>query len=346
MSTCQLLKDEISEKPEGVFMPHYYKYLGYRKDYSLPRTAARAEAVEALFTLPEAYIYKNDLIAGSIRPLFLQKTEAETEHAASVCNSFGDRDFSHNADHYSPDYAAFLQGGIPALLKQIDDSLAWHADTERRANLTAMKKSAEALRQRVLLHAEKARELIGTPGYDDTRLNAIARNCSRIADFAPETFEEALQLVWLTHICFLYEGRYAMALGRMDQYLYTFYKKDKKAGRLTDAAATELLENVFMKIYERRAFLDSDDVVNICIGGTARNGACRVNELSYCILHAVKNVRIPGPNLSARIGEDTPDCFLDECLQVIGTGLGYPALMNDKVNLAALSAYGYEPDDV
>lgn len=346
MSTCQLLKDEISEKPEGVFMPYYYKYLGYRKDYLLPRTAARAEAVEALFTLPEAYIYKNDLIAGSIRPLFLQKTEAETEHAASVCNSFGDRDFSHNADHYSPDYAAFLQGGIPALLKQIDGSLARHADTERRANLTAMKKSAEALRQRVLLHAEKARELIGTPGYDDTRLNAIARNCSRIADFAPETFEEALQLVWLTHICFLFEGRYAMALGRMDQYLYTFYKKDKKAGRLTDDAATELLENVFMKIYERRAFLDSDDVVNICIGGTARNGACRVNELSYCILHAVKNVRIPGPNLSARIGENTPDCFLDECLQVIGTGLGYPALMNDKVNLAALSAYGYEPDDV
>ena len=37
--------------------------------------------------------------------------------------------------------------------------------------------------------------------------------------------------------------------------------------------------------------------------------------------------------VTARLHEGMPDEFLDECLQVIGTGLGYPALMNDRVNI-------------
>ena len=57
-------------------------------------------------------------------------------------------------------------------------------------------------------------------------------------------------------------------------------------------------------------------------------------------------VRCPGPNLSARITPNTPDDFLDECLGVIGTGLGYPALMNDEVNIAALKRCGYKDEDV
>jgi formate C-acetyltransferase len=93
-------------------------------------------------------------------------------------------------------------------------------------------------------------------------------------------------------------------------------------------------------------FRNHDDVVNICIGGTGEDYKCAVNDLSYCVLFAVKNLNVPGPNLSARITPDTPDEFLDECLKSIGTGLGYPALMNDTVNLAALRKYGYAEKDV
>ena len=141
------------------------------------------------------------------------------------------------------------------------------------------------------------------------------------------------------HTAFLLEDRYAMALGGMDQYLYPFYENDIRNGIITKEEATELLKNVFIKI-------DSNDVVNICIGGTDKNGRCRINELSYCILDAVKSCNIPGPNLSAKITADTPDEFLDECFKVIGTGLGYPAIMNDDVNIAALKKYGYEAADI
>ncbi|MBQ3508088.1 MAG: hypothetical protein IJA91_06015, partial [Clostridia bacterium] len=117
-----------------------------------------------------------------------------------------------------------------------------------------------------------------------------------------------------------------------------FYKADVDAGRLTDGQATEYLENIFIRL--------QDDVVNICIGGRHLNGDCAINELSRCILHAVNNCHVPGPNLSLRYTDNTPDDFFDECLQVLGTGLGYPALMNNDVNIAALKRYGYADEDV
>ena len=134
------------------------------------------------------------------------------------------------------------------------------------------------------------------------------------------------------------ESRGAMALGRLDQYLYPFYKADIERGAITDDRVIELLENVFVKL--------QNDIINICIGGQNKNGECEVNPLSLCILKAVRNCNVPGPNLSLRYTLNTPDEFLDECLKVIGTGLGYPALMNDDVNIAALKKYGYEDDDL
>ena len=208
-----------------------------------------------------------------------------------------------------------------------------------------MQKTLEGFKNLLLSYAAEAETLQGCEGYFCDRLKRIAGNCRKLAYDAPETFEEALQLVWMCHIGFLMEGRAAMALGRMDQYLFPFYERDIKRGALTRGQAVELLENVFMKIYESRAYKDGDDVVNICIGGTDLAGKCEVNELSYCILEAVKNCNVPGPNLSARVSSQTPDEFLDACLRVIGTGLGYPALMNDEVNIAALRIYGYEEAD-
>ncbi|MBQ2881571.1 MAG: DUF3029 family protein, partial [Clostridia bacterium] len=168
--------------------------------------------------------------------------------------------------------------------------------------------------------------------------HSASDNCRAVLNGPPKSFSEALQLVWFCHTAFSMEERYAMALGRIDQYLYPFYKADTEQGILTDEAVIELLENVFIKL--------QDDTVNICIGGQNTLGECEVNPLSYCVLRAVRSCNVPGPNLSLRYTLNTPDDFLDECLETIGTGLGYPAIMNDDVNIAALKKYGYDEADV
>ncbi len=347
MTITALLKQELAQKPTGVFAPYYYRYLGYRQDYTAPKTAARANGVYALFSQTTPHIYQNDWIAGSQRSLLSDKDAAELTYAETVVKSYGERSFIENSDHYSPDYRRVVTAGLPGLAAEIDRSCAAHAnDRDALDYLAAMRRCLDGLEQLIRNHYLAALALHHAPGYDREKLDFIAENCLALLNGAPKTFAQGLQLVWLCHQSFAYEGRYAMALGRIDQYLYPLYEADVQAGRLTEAFATELLENIFIKIYERRVLLDADDVVNICIGGTSPDGSCDVNPLSYCVLTAVKNCNVPGPNLSARIGTATPDNFLDECLKVIGTGLGYPALMNDAVNIPALLRYGYAEKDV
>ena len=347
MTLTKALLNEMQPHPKGRLAPHYFKAQGYRASKGTTPYAVIADGIAALFTLPGAWIYRNDLIVGSIRPVLYEMTAEEERTAKLTCTPYPERGFSQNSDHYTPNYEHVLEIGIEGLLREIDTSLALHADdTDAQDFLHSMRTTLSALQKKLLAYATLAHTLMGTQGYDDARLSDIANNCTAISTAPPKSFAEGLQLVWMLHSSFVCEGRYAMALGRMDQYLYPLYQADLCDGRMTHADAVELLENTFAKICERRAYMNGDDVVNICIGGVDANGACAVNELSLCILEAVRNLNRPGPNLSARITPDTPDDFLDACLQVIGTGLGYPALMNDEINMAALRRYGYDEADV
>ncbi len=342
-----LLKEEIRTPAKGMHAAHYFRAIGYRAAEGRPLDIRRAAGVASLLAESPAHIYRNDLIVGSMRSLFAEITEAESQAAAEACAPYPQRWFGTNSDHYSADYVTPLRIGIPGLIAKIDASIADHADEPDRVTyLEGMRMTLEALKTRLTKHADLAATLHGTEGYDDAVLASIEANCRALTTRPPETFHEALQLVWMIHSSFNFEGRYAMALGRIDQYLHPFYLHDLAAGTITEEDATALFGNIFVKICEWRALFGGDDVVNIAIGGSDRYGNCMVNRLSYCALWAVRNVNQPGPNLSARLCATVPDEFLDECLKVIGTGLGYPALMNDAVNIPALLRYGYDETDV
>lgn len=337
MKLFELLNAEQKEPVTGNFAPYYFRYLGYEQSFAAKPAEVRASGVYSLFTRTEPVILKNELIAGNTRLLFTDADELSLQYARRITDSFKSRNFWTNSDHFAPDFAHVLAVGIPGLLAEIDESLAKHRDDDKGVTLKAMEQTLRGFSRMIENYAAAAGSCKGKDGYDDARLDFIIKNCRAIIERAPESFAEALQLVWLCHSAFLMEGRYAMALGRMDQYLYSFYKTDVENGTSTDAEIIELLENVFIRL--------QGDVVNICIGGMNADGECQVNGLSRCILRAVGNCNVPGPNLSLRLTENTPEDFLDDCLKVIGTGLGYPALMNDHVNIPALESCGYSHED-
>ncbi len=335
----EMRREYLNASKEGTYAPYLYRYKGFIKDLCAPMTTLRANGIAALFSEPTPRIFENDLIAGNKYCLCSDERECVLNHAKDIVNKVGCRSFGTNSDHFAPDYRHVMSVGIPGLLSEVEASLKAHAGEEKNCEtLRGMRMTLEGFRHMILNYADRAREMMAAGREDVERLRFIADNCSAIARRAPESFVEALQLMWFCHTAFVMEGRYAMALSRMDQYLYPFYEKDIASGAITRERVIELLENVFMKI-------DLNDVVNICVGGTSPDGKCEVNALSYCIVEAVKNCNIPGPNLSARIHPDTPDDFLLECLKSIGTGLGYPALMNDTVNIPALERFGYEHAD-
>jgi formate C-acetyltransferase len=353
MSCLQLLKEEMERIPEKkTIISPYLLYLGFSEHLDDPVPVSRAYAIESLFTRHEKYIYQNDRIAGSFRGRLSDDPSisgAMLDRAKDLLHSYGFNHFLTNADHFGPDYETFLADGVGGTLAKIHRSLLVHKgdpDAEKKLNfLTAAEITMRAFGTMIRQYGEAA-DTMGAGSTDAQKENFLemARICKKLSSEKPDTFREALQLIWLVHTAFVYEGRYAMALGRLDQYLYPFYQKDTESGILTRSQALELMECTLYKIGEFRYF-GMDDVVNIAIAGRKPNGEGGINELSYIILEAVKNCNIPGPNLSARLYDGIPDDFVDQCLQVIGTGLGYPALMNDEVNIPALHRHGYTIED-
>ena len=340
--TLKKLKEEMKEKPQGEFMRKWLMARGYQR-YLLEgftdgeNVTARAYAFEELMRGTRAHVYDNDLIVGSVRGIHGQPTDEERELGGylELVDQFSGRNFWTNSDHFAPNYRHFLSRGIGGVLEDIEQSKKEHPDRDSTVFLCAAERCMKAFAEHICAYAAEA----------ERKGNSFAaENCRAVAYGKPKSFAQALQLCWFVHTAFWIEGRYAMALGRMDQYLYPFYEADRAEGKIDRAGATELLANALYKIGEA-AYYGDDNVVNIAIGGVNRDGSNAENELTFAVLDAVRACNIPGPNLSARIHSGISDEFLDEALKLIGTGLGYPALMNDEVNIPALARHGYAIED-
>ena len=63
----------------------------------------------------------------------------------------------------------------------------------------------------------------------------IAERCRNVPARPPRTFMEALQAIWMTQVvmCISYGMAEILSLGRVDQYLYPYYRADLEAGVIT-----------------------------------------------------------------------------------------------------------------
>ena len=353
MSQLEKLRREVKTPAPGKDVRNIYYADGLLAHRDEENVIARAYACAEVFERHGKHLYENDVIAGSIRGLYSpDKTEDDHHFAWKIWSSYGSRGFWENSDHFAPDYKTMLQEGVGGTLRRIEDSMRVHKNdadaNEKRSFLRAAKITMEAFSAMIRAYADAAFKKAEQAGNqaDKVRFTEIGETCRAIELDAPKSFRQALQLVWLCHISFICEGRYAMALGRMDQYLYPFFRADIEDGKITHEQALEWIECTLFKIHERAVQGAGDDVVNIAIGGVRpEDGGDAVNDLSYLILQAVGRCNVPGPNLSAKLHSGMDENFLDACLQVIGTGLGYPALMNDDVNIPALHRLGYSLED-
>jgi formate C-acetyltransferase len=131
------------------------------------------------------------------------------------------------------------------------------------------------------------------------------------------------------------------APGRVDQYLYPYYKKDIAEGRLTREQAQELLECLMVKFNEVNFFLNAAWVTyspgyvafqHTCCGGVTEDGQDAVNDLSYMWLQAMMDVKLPQPHLSVKYNKaKNPDSFLRKAAELLTLGTGQPAIYNDGV---------------
>ena len=171
-------------------------------------------------------------------------------------------------------------------------------------------------------------------------LYEVANICLSLSQRPPQTFHEAVQSLWFLFVILHMESNASsFSPGRMDQYLYPFYQKDRDAGRLHRQKALELLECLWLKfnqiVYLRnqhsaKYFAGFPIGFNIALGGMNEDGEDTANELSYLCLLAQSHLGLPQPNLSVRLHKNTSHDFMQAAIDVVAKGSGMPQFFNDE----------------
>lgn len=203
-------------------------------------------------------------------------------------------------------------------------------------------------------HADKALELAKTE-QDPVRkeeLIEIARICNKVPARPAESFYEALQAQWFIQMFSRLEQKTGATIsnGRMDQYLYPYYKKDIDSGRITPDTAKELFRCVWLNMAQYQDLFVSPAGVKfhegyahweaVTIGGVDENGYDATNELSYLLLEDKREFPLNYPDLAARISNTSPERFLREVAITIKDGAGFPKLINDEEIVPLLVSKG------
>lgn len=186
-------------------------------------------------------------------------------------------------------------------------------------------------------------------------LEQISKINAKVPANKPETYWEAIQAVWtIESLLVVEENQTGMSIGRVDQYMYEYYKNDIDSGRMNDYQAFELSGCMLIKMSEMmwitseggsKFFAGYQPFVNMCVGGVTREGFDATNELTYLLMDAVRHVKIYQPSLACRIHNKSPREYLKKIVSVVKAGMGFPACHFDDTHIKMMLAKGVSIED-
>ena len=263
--------------------------------------------------------------------------------------------------HIAPNMARLMQLGLGGYRELVtrelhaDDVSSWDGLRRRQLHLAmvdALEGFSAFIRRFAALAGDQARRASPARAVE---LATIAATCDAIAEGAPRTFREALQLAYFVQLVLQIESNgHSLSFGRMDQFLGPYYDRDLDSGRISREEAAELLEATWLKLLavkkirswsHTRYSAGGPLYQNVTIGGVDRQGRDATNRLSYLILETVGALRLTQPNLSVRYHAGMSAEFLDACARVIDRGFGMPAFNNDEVVIPGMLERGVSLED-
>lgn len=230
---------------------------------------------------------------------------------------------------------------------------------DKRNQLNAMSICCDAIMILGERYGKLAREMAETCTDEQRKkeLLQIAANCDVVPAHKPQTFYQAIQTYWFTHLAVTTELNPwdAYSPGHFDQHLGPFYEKDVEDGTLTRDQALELMECLWVKFYNQPAppkvgvtLKESGtytDFANINTGGVTPDGEDGVNEVSYIILDCMDEMKLVQPNSNVQISRKNPRKFLKRACEVAREGWGQPAFYNTEAIIQELMNAGKSLED-
>jgi formate C-acetyltransferase len=262
--------------------------------------------------------------------------------------------------HLIPDYERVVKIGFKGLAEYFR-SLRKDASPEHKDYIDSLLIAIEAVPGFTERYAKLAEELAEKESDPDRKaeLVEIARICRKVPWEPAETFYEALQSLWFTHMLVMAQESYpgpGLSPGRVDQYLHPYYQADIDSGRITREKARELLQCWFVKpnyAYDFMGRVGTTQGINsgfgqlITIGGCGPGGEDLSNDLTLLILDVIDDMNMLEPKPNVRLHQNMGDEVMDRVIDMVGKAQGSPFLMNfDEISIKALKWAGLPADDL
>jgi pyruvate-formate lyase len=337
----------------------------YLENEPLDPALARARALHHVVEHCEIDIESDTLFLGGENPFFfnLMLPALNADRYAQQRESYWDeiaRRFQWYVywgpcleGHITPGLEYIISQGMDGYRRRIEDyqhafAASGASEPQRERFYEAALLSCDS----VLLYAERHRQVAmrlaqaADPLWAG-ELHAAAQILERVPARPAHTLREALQSYWLAYILVLVEMGGCcpgglLGLGRIDQFLYPYYRRDIEAGRLTRAQALELLEQFLLCFNHADYYTINHQYTpgsQASLGGITPAGDDAFNDLSELIMEASLRINMPAPYISLRLYRDAPARYWQAAANFVASGLGFP-VVNDEAVIPALLRHG------
>lgn len=289
----------------------------------------------------------------SLEDVLRERYGKEIDHIAKVVK-INQKD--HAQGHICPNCKEWLRKGPAGIKQEADDRLRIAGGQQRE-----FFESVSIVMSGTIYFMQRYQKLLldmAQGEADEGRrcsMEEVARICKKLSEQPPETFHEAVQSLWFLFVVLHMESNASsFSPGRMDEFLWEYFDRDRMEGRLNEQGALEIIECLWLKfneiVYMRNAnsakfFAGFPIGFNIAIGGQDAEGNDFVNDLSFLLLKAQEHLGLPQPNLSVRLHEHTGDALLKQAVKVVSMGSGMPQFFNDKAVIPSMEELGVASKD-
>ena len=318
-------------------------------------------------------ILPGDLIAGGrfniISSLCLNEAERKVydklvigkNGARSKVKWFHDHGYGNagaTSGHLVPGYERVLNIGWKGIHAELEAAYLQLDKLEQAgpkgAQLKAMITSATMARDLAAKYAALCKSLVKDAPNEERKeeLLQMSQILERVPWEPARTFWEAIQSLWLTHMLVMTDENYpgpGVSFGRIDQYLYPFWKNSQSQG-MEPEFAKEILKCFWFHCntaYDAMIRNGNQGITAgfgqlITLSGMGENKIDKTNDLTYLFLDVIDEMSpILEPKPNVRLHRNSPDKLMDRVVDMVASSQGSPFLLNfDERSMAGMMMEG------
>lgn len=333
--------EKVKEKSNEEKRESLYRAMRDIYDAEEHHILGKGKAIRYFFENTDVFVNPCDIFADLCDVECTPVRIRDDEHRARLCRSEDTKmlikagamkamaDFGHTA----PDWERVLRLGIPGIIAEARELLRAERETlgstpEKCAFYLAVIEAYEG----IITYIKRLRDAVSltvSPSSDFT-----AENLSAIAERAPETLAEAMQLYFIFYRAQQFaDGAVLRSLGSIDHLLYPFYLKDLKRG-VSEEEIRELVRYFLYKWNSMRTLAN----IPFDIGSEA-------NELTYIIVSEYGKLSLPDPKIHVKCSDKTPKKLLLMILELVKGGNNSFVFVNERIVISALENIGISTED-